>query len=57
MAGNNLSDDMCSRALGIETFLVTDYIENEKGEDISIYRHGSLAELEEFLLSLPDIML
>ena len=55
MAGNNLVDDMCVSALGTETFLVTDYLENEAGEDITAYRRGTLAELEIYLASLPDI--
>jgi FMN phosphatase YigB (HAD superfamily) len=55
MAGNSLTDDMSISALGVETFLVTDYIENETGADISAYRRGTLAELETYLISLPDI--
>ena len=55
MAGNNAGEDMSAGVLGIETYLVTDYLENESGADISAFRHGSLAELEEYLMSLPDI--
>jgi len=52
MIGNSPAEDMCSSALGIETFLVTGYLESAGDVDISIYRHGSLEELEEYLLSL-----
>jgi len=52
MAGNSVSEDMCAGALGIETFLVTDYLENESGAGISLYRHGSLADCEAYLTSL-----
>jgi len=55
MAGNNPSEDMVAGSLGAETFLVTDCIENEAGLDISAFRNGSLAELEAYLLSFPDI--
>ena len=55
MTGNNPVEDMCAGSLGAETFLVTDFLENETGADISGYRSGTLAELEEFLLSMPDI--
>jgi FMN phosphatase YigB (HAD superfamily) len=50
MAGNNPGEDMAAGALGVETFLVTDCIENERGVDISAYRRGSLAELEAYLM-------
>lgn len=56
MVGNNADEDMCAGALGIDTFLVTDYLENERDTDISVFRHGSLAELETYLTSLPDIL-
>lgn len=55
MAGNNPVEDMSVGDLGAETFLVTDFLENESGADISAYRRGTLAELEELLMSLPDI--
>ena len=52
MAGNNPVEDMAAGALGAETFLVTDCLENESGEDITAFRRGTLAELEKYLLSL-----
>ena len=55
MVGNSLTEDMCAGSLGLATFLVTDYMENETGADVNAYRHGTLAELERSLLSLPDI--
>ena len=55
MAGNNPTEDMCASQLGTQVFLVTDYMENESGVDITQYRHGSLADLETFLMSLPTI--
>ena len=55
MAGNSMTDDMCVSALGTETFLVTDYMENMSGSDITKQRHGTLADLEVYLMALPDI--
>jgi len=49
MAGNNAREDMCAGDLGIETFLVTDCLENESGVDINAFRRGTLAELERYL--------
>lgn len=55
MIGNNTLEDMSVGALGVETFLVTDYLENETNMDVSAFRHGTLAELEAYLTSLPSI--
>ena len=55
MVGNNPVEDMRASALGMEVFLVTDYLENETNVDIAAFRNGTLAELEEFLTALPDI--
>ena len=56
MAGNNPVEDMIAGTLGAETFLVTDCLENESGTDVSAFRQGKLAELEAYLMSLPDII-
>jgi len=55
MVGNNSFEDMAAGKAGAETFLVTDFMENEADLDISDLRQGTLAELEEYLMSLPDI--
>ncbi|MDR0326212.1 MAG: HAD family hydrolase [Oscillospiraceae bacterium] len=52
MIGNHPVEDMSVGALGAETFLVTDCLENESGTDITAFRHGTLAELERYLNSL-----
>jgi FMN phosphatase YigB (HAD superfamily) len=56
MAGNNPAEDMCAGLLGAEIFLVTDYLENESGMDITPFRSGTLAELDEYLTALPDVL-
>ena len=55
MVGNNPAEDMCVSALGMEVFLITDFMENETGLDITEFRHGSIEDLEEFLMAFPMI--
>jgi len=55
MVGNNPAEDMCASELGMEVFLVTDFMENETDIDISKYRHGTIEDLEKFLMSMPHI--
>ena len=52
MVGNNPAEDMCAGELGAETYLVTDYMENETGIDITAFQHGTIEELETFLTSM-----
>jgi len=53
MVGNNPAEDMSAGLLGIETFLVTGYMENEANMDITAFRRGTLADLEAFLTNFP----
>jgi FMN phosphatase YigB (HAD superfamily) len=55
MVGNSPADDMCVGRLGAETFLVTDYLENEAGLDITAYNQGKLVDLDQYLTALPII--
>ena len=55
MVGNNTLEDMSASDTGAETYLVTDCLENENDIDIAAFQHGTLAELEEYLMKLPDI--
>lgn len=52
MVGNDVSEDMIARELGIRTFLLTDYIINKKNQDIDQYPHGSFPELMNFIREL-----
>jgi FMN phosphatase YigB (HAD superfamily) len=54
MVGNSPAEDMCVSKLGCEVFLVTDFMENEHGIDIEQFRHGTIEELETYLMSLPN---
>ncbi|MBQ9743094.1 MAG: HAD family hydrolase [Ruminococcus sp.] len=49
MVGNDVSDDMCARKLGMEVFLLTDCLINHNNEDISQYPHGGFDALFRFL--------
>ena len=55
MIGNNPIEDMSAGELGIETFLVTDCLEAEASVDISVYKRGTLSELEALLMTLSNI--
>lgn len=66
MIGNNPVDDMSALQLGLSGFLLTDYLENETGVDISRYPRGGFPALVEFLeaqlggktyfLNFPEIL-
>ncbi|MBQ2757972.1 MAG: HAD family hydrolase [Clostridia bacterium] len=46
MVGNDVSDDMePAAALGMQVFLLTDYLINKKGADITKYPHGNYDDL------------
>lgn len=45
MIGNDALEDMVASQLGLETFLVTDCLNNKNNIDISTYENGSLEEL------------
>ena len=55
MVGNNPAEDMCVSTLGMEVFLVTDFMENEEGVDITAIRQGTFDDLEKFLMALPEL--
>lgn len=53
MIGNNIPEDILpTKSLGIENFLVSEFAENPKGEDISKYRSGTLEQAVEYVLSI-----
>ncbi len=50
MVGNDMSDDMIpATALGMDTFLLTEYLLNPTGADISVYRRGGYDDLLVYL--------
>lgn len=52
MVGNDVSEDMIARDLGMQVFLLTDCIINKNNEDISVYPHGGYPELLEYIRAL-----
>lgn len=55
MIGNNPVDDMAAAELGIGVFLVTDFLENERGVDISPFPQGDYERMLGMLRELPEI--
>jgi FMN phosphatase YigB (HAD superfamily) len=55
MAGNSIPDDMAAEEAGIPVFLVTDCLENDGGDDLSRYPHGTLADLAGIAEGLPAL--
>ncbi|MCL2678659.1 MAG: HAD family hydrolase [Clostridiales bacterium] len=55
MVGNNAREDMSAGELGIATFLLTDFLENEDKLDVSAFRQGCAAGLEAYIASLPQV--
>ena len=52
MVGNDVSEDMVTRNLGMQVFLLTDCLINKNGEDLSQFPHGGYPELLEYIRSL-----
>lgn len=49
MVGNNVSEDMIAKELGLNVFLITDCLINKNNEDINTYPHGDFKDLLEYL--------
>lgn len=54
MVGNDVSEDMMAKELGMKVFLVTDCLLNKDNQDISCYPSGSFPELLAYLDTLAD---
>ena len=52
MVGNDVSDDMVSRDLGMEVFLLTDCLINKDNVNIDQFPHGGFDQLSGFLTEL-----
>lgn len=55
MIGNSVKEDMCAAQLGMDTYFVTGYEEGADGVDISHWKHGTLAQLAQYVAAMPDI--
>ena len=49
MVGNDVTEDMVARDLGMQVFLLTDCMINKENKDISQYPHGSFDALMDYL--------
>lgn len=49
MVGNDVTEDMVAKTIGMDVFLLKDCLINKENADISEYKQGSFAELAEFL--------
>lgn len=54
MVGNDTSDDLRARQVGMDVFILTDNLINENGTELSAIPHGSFPELTEFLKGDPQ---
>ena len=52
MLGNNAEEDMIAETLGMQVFLLTNCLINEKSADISKYPQGGFEELKTFITKL-----
>lgn len=55
MIGNDVREDMAANHMGIDTYLVTDYLENKNNEDYSGFRQGSFSDLCAYLKEMPAV--
>ncbi len=53
MVGNDTSDDLSCLELGMDVYLVTDFMINRNNYDISRVKHGSLADFATWAEALP----
>lgn len=54
MIGNDVSEDIIAEQLGMKVFLLTDSLINKKGADISVYPHGDMDALFQFIDALKQ---
>ena len=52
MVGNDVAEDMITKQLGMQVFLLTDCLINKENADLSQYPHGGFSQLEAYLTEL-----
>ena len=55
MVGNDVTEDMCVKDLGLDTYLITDCILNSKNLPIEEYKSGSFHDFEKFIDRFPVV--
>ena len=53
MVGNDVTEDMCAKELGMEVYLVNDCLINKEERDISLLPQGTFAQFYELVHELP----
>lgn len=54
MVGNNTREDLAAMKLGLDGYLVTDWLLNPDDFDINTVKHGSMADFLQFVKALPE---
>ncbi len=55
MIGNSVAEDMIADALGMQTYLITGYVENPQNKPTDCFAQGTLAEFLEYAKTLPCV--
>jgi len=55
MVGNDVSEDMVAKNLGIETYLITDCLLNHRGEQVEADHVGTYVNFLDFVKNLPHV--
>lgn len=55
MVGNDVHEDMCAKQLGMDVFLIDEYILNSHNEDIFEYKKGNWNVFKEYISNLPTL--
>ena len=54
MVGNNTREDLAAMKLGLDGYLVTDWLLNPDDFDINTVKHGSMSDFLQFVKALPE---
>lgn len=54
MVGNNTREDLAAMKLGLDGYLVTDWLLDPDGFDVESVKHGTLADFARFVDELPE---
>ena len=55
MVGNNTREDLAAMQLGLDGYLVTDWLLNPDDFDIETVKHGSMTDFLQFVQDLPEL--
>ncbi|ROR30652.1 phosphoglycolate phosphatase-like HAD superfamily hydrolase [Mobilisporobacter senegalensis] len=56
MVGNDVKEDMCTKELGMDTYLLTDCLISDGESDFSYYKSGNFKDLIKLVKGLPNIL-